>query len=117
MSTVLLGLLSAIVWGGGVFGVVLVSQVVGMTIALILALGVGETVPLTEDVAWSALAAMAGGIGITALYHGLSVGRMGIVAPITGVLAALIPVSAGIVLEGVPGPIVLLGIVLAITAV
>jgi drug/metabolite transporter (DMT)-like permease len=129
MTTVLLGLLSAVVWGGGdfgggllsrrtpVFGVVLVSQVVGMTIALVLALGVGETVLLPEDVAWSALAAVAGGVGITALYHGLSVGRMGVVAPVTGVLAALIPVAAGILLEGVPGPIVVVGIVLAITAV
>ena len=129
MTTVLLGLLSAVVWGGGdfgggllsrrtpVFGVVLVSQVVGMTIALVLALGVGETVLLTEDVAWSALAAVAGGVGITALYHGLSVGRMGVVAPVTGVLAALIPVAAGIILEGVPGAIVVVGIVLAITAV
>jgi drug/metabolite transporter (DMT)-like permease len=129
MTTVLLGLLSAVVWGGGdfgggllsrrtpVFGVVLVSQVVGMTIALVLALGVGETVLLPEDVAWSALAAVAGGVGITALYHGLSVGRMGVVAPVTGVLAALIPVAAGILLEGVPGAIVVVGIVLAITAV
>ena len=129
MATVVLGLLSAVVWGGGdfgggllsrrtpVFGVVLVSQVVGATIALVLALVVGETVLLPEDVGWSALAAVAGGVGITALYHALSVGRMGIVAPVTGVLAALIPVAAGILLEGVPGAIVLVGIVLAITAV
>ena len=60
---------------------------------------------------------VAGGIGITALYQGLSVGRMGVVAPVTGVLAALIPVAAGIVLEGIPGPIVVVGIVLAIVAV
>jgi len=35
---------------------------------------------------------------------------MGIVAPVTGVMAALIPVGAGIVLEGVPAPLVLFGI-------
>ncbi len=63
------------------------------------------------------LAGIAGGIGITALYKGLAVGRMGIVAPVTGVIAALIPVVAGIVLEGLPAPIVLTGIVLAIVAV
>ena len=56
--TVVLGLLSAIVWGSGdfgggllsrrtpVFGVVLVSQVVGMTIALVIALAIGETAML-----------------------------------------------------------------------
>ncbi|MFL5649229.1 MAG: EamA family transporter [Chloroflexota bacterium] len=129
MATVLLGLFSALVWGGGdfgggllsrrtpVFGVVLVSQVVGMSIALLLALVVGETLLVTEDVGWSVVAAVAGGVGITALYHGLSVGRMGVVAPITGVLAALIPVGAGILLEGVPGTLVVAGIVLAIAAV
>ena len=42
---------------------------------------------------------------------------MGIVAPVTGVIAALIPVAAGIVLEGVPPPLVLVGIALAIVAV
>ena len=66
---------------------------------------------------WSVLAAVAGGVGITALYHGLSVGRMGVVAPITAVMAALIPVGVGIVLEGVPPALVLVGIVLAIAAV
>lgn len=60
---------------------------------------------------------MAGGIGITALYKGLAVGRMGIVAPVTGVMAALIPVVAGIVLEGVPPPLVVVGIGLAVVAV
>jgi drug/metabolite transporter (DMT)-like permease len=120
---------SAIVWGGGdfgggllsrrtaVFGVVLVSQVVGMTIALVIALAIGETALLPEDVGWSALGAVAGGVGITALYHALSIGRMGVVAPVTAVLAALIPVGAGIALEGAPDPIVLAGIALAISAV
>ena len=42
---------------------------------------------------------------------------MGVVAPVTGVLAAVIPVSAGIVLEGWPAPLVLVGIGLAIAAV
>ena len=42
---------------------------------------------------------------------------MGVVAPVTGVLAALIPVVAGIVLEGVPSALTLVGIVLAIVAV
>ncbi len=42
---------------------------------------------------------------------------MGVVAPVTGVIAAIIPVSAGIVLEGAPAPLVLVGIALAIVAV
>ena len=88
-----------------------------MGLALALALLRGETAPLPADLAWSVLCGISGGIGITALYRGLAVGRMGIVAPVTGVLAALIPVAAGILTEGIPSPLVLLGIVLAIGAV
>ena len=95
----------------------LVSQLVGMALAFGLSLLRGETAPLPVDLFWSVLGGVAGGVGITALYHGLAVGRMGVVAPVTGVLAALIPVVAGILLEGVPSSLTLVGIVLAIVAV
>jgi drug/metabolite transporter (DMT)-like permease len=88
-----------------------------MALALALAIARGETAPTAADLGWSVLAGVVGGIGITALYRGLAVGRMGIVAPVTGVIAALIPVTAGIVLEGLPQPLVLVGIVLAVLAV
>ncbi len=88
-----------------------------MAFALVLAIARGETAPTTADLGWSVLGGITGGIGISALYRGLAVGRMGIVAPVTGVIAALIPVAAGIVLEGLPAPLVLVGIALAIVAV
>lgn len=88
-----------------------------MLVALALAIVTGETAPLPADLAWSVVGGLTGGIGITALYHGLAIGRMGIVAPVTGVIAALIPVVAGIVVEGVPDRLVLVGIGLAIAAV
>jgi drug/metabolite transporter (DMT)-like permease len=88
-----------------------------MFVALGLAILRGETAPLPADLAWSVLGGVTGGIGITALYRGLAEGRMGVVAPVTGVIAALIPVATGIVLEGLPPSLVLLGIALAILAV
>lgn len=88
-----------------------------MVLAAGLSLLRGETAPLPIDLFWSVLCGVSGGIGITALYHGLAVGRMGVVAPVTGVIAALIPVVAGIALEGVPSLLTLVGIVLAIVAV
>jgi drug/metabolite transporter (DMT)-like permease len=96
---------------------VLVSQLAGAALALVLALVRGETAPTPADLGWSVLAGVVGGIGITALYRGLAVGRMGVVAPVTGVIAALIPVTAGIVLEGLPPPLVLAGIAAAVIAV
>jgi len=100
-----------------VFGVVLVSQLAGVVMALTLALVRGESVPGPVDIGWSAVAGALGVVGITALYRGLAVGRMGVVAPVTGVLAALIPVVAGFVLEGIPGPVVLVGIGAALVSV
>jgi uncharacterized membrane protein len=100
-----------------VLGVVLVSQLVGTVLALILAVARGETMPLASDVPWSICGGLTGGVGIVALYRGLAVGRMGVVAPVTGVLAASIPVVFGVVLEGLPTPLVVVGIGLAIVAV
>ena len=120
-ATVLFGLAAALAWGGGdfggglasrrapVFGVVLLSQVVGLLLALGIALLRGEPFPSGPDLLVVLVAGVLGGIGITALYRGLAIGRMGIVAPVTGVLAAVIPVTAGIVLEGWPAPLVLVG--------
>jgi drug/metabolite transporter (DMT)-like permease len=126
---VVLGLTSALVWGaadfgGGwtsrktaVFGVVLVSQVAGLAIAVLIAILRREAFPGPADLGWSVLAGILGGIGITALYQALAVGTMSIVAPIIGVLAAIIPVIGGIVLEGWPPTLVLVGILVAIVAV
>jgi drug/metabolite transporter (DMT)-like permease len=88
-----------------------------MGLAVVLTLLRGETMPAPLDLGWSVLGGIAGATGISALYQALAVGRMGIVAPVTGVIAAIIPVAAGIVLEGVPPPLVLAGILLAIVAV
>lgn len=96
---------------------VLLSQLVGLAIAVGMALIRDEPFPVGRDLLLSLLAGGLGGVGITSLYRGLAVGRMGIVAPVTGVLAAIIPVTAGIILEGLPRDIVLAGIVVAIVAV
>ena len=88
-----------------------------MFLALGLAVARGEPFPHGTDLAWSVLAGLAGVVGITSLYRGLAVGRMGVVAPTTGVMAAIIPVVAGFALEGVPQPAVIVGIVTALVAV
>ncbi len=117
------------VWGAGdfgggwvsrrtaVFGVVLIAQLAGLVVAFGFAVLRREGFPGPVDLGWSVVAGIVGGIGITALYRALAVGRMGIVAPVTGVLAAVIPVVGGIVLEGWPPPLVLIGIAIAIVAV
>jgi drug/metabolite transporter (DMT)-like permease len=100
-----------------VLGVSLVVQVIGLAVTLTAALLFRETFPEPGSVALALMAGVLGVAGIVALYHGLAVGRMGVVAPVTGVLAAIVPVAAGFVLQGVPAPPVWAGIGLAIVAV
>jgi drug/metabolite transporter (DMT)-like permease len=100
-----------------VYSVVLVSQVTGAILCIALALLLGQAFPVGQDLLVCMVAGLLGAFGITMLYRGLAIGRMGIVAPVTGVLAAVIPVVAGFLTEGIPAPLVLVGIVLAVVAV
>jgi drug/metabolite transporter (DMT)-like permease len=128
-SVIVFGLFAAVAWGAGDFGgglvgrritvvvLVLATQLVGMVAAMLLAVVRSEPVPAPVDIGWSALSGVLGAAGIMALYRGLAVGRMGVVAPVTGVLAATVPVIVGIVLEGLPPPMVVVGIAAAVVAV
>lgn len=123
------GLASAAIWGAGdfsggfaskrgnVYTVVLLSQVVGLVCLLALALLREGALPPAQDLLFGALAGVAGVIGLLALYTGLAKGRMGVVAPMTAVLAAIIPVVVGIASDGIPPILVLVGFALALTAV
>jgi drug/metabolite transporter (DMT)-like permease len=82
-----------------------------------LAIAAREPTPAPATVAISVAAGVVVTIGIVALYHGLAIGRMGVVAPVTGLIAALLPVGAGIVRDGLPATPVVAGIVLALVAV
>ncbi len=100
-----------------VFGVVLIVQVVGAILAIGIAAWRGEAVGEPAAIAIAAGAGIGGGVGLLGLYHGLAVGRMGVVAPVTGLLAAALPVFVGIARDGLPVPSVGVGIVIAIVAV
>ncbi len=102
---------------GPLLGILVGTQFVGAGLTLGLAAGRGEVAPQSWEIAWALAGGVFGGIGIATLYHGLATGRMGIVAPISGVLAAAIPVALGIVLQGMPGPARLAGMALALVAV
>ncbi len=120
---------SAIAWGLGdfggglmsrrapLFGVVAVTQLVGMVVALVIAVARGEPLPTGPDLAWSIGAGLCGVVGMTSLYRGLAVGRMGVVAPATGVIGAVVPVLVGFALEGVPRAATVAGIAVALIAV
>jgi drug/metabolite transporter (DMT)-like permease len=124
----LLSLVAAAAYGLGDFNGGLFSQrASAWAVALTAQLGgsalVLLVVPLTSgspspsDLAWAVLAGVGNGVGTAFLYRGLSFGRMGVVAPVSGVGAVLVPVVVGLATGERPGPITWLGIVAALPAI
>jgi drug/metabolite transporter (DMT)-like permease len=129
LLAVLLGLGSAATWGAGdfagglasrrgsVLAVLAVGQLAGVSLLAAVAIAAGEAAPPREGLLWSAAAGVAGAAGLAALYRGLAVGRMGIVAPVSAVLSAAIPVAAGALQEGLPPAAKLLGFALGLAGI
>jgi drug/metabolite transporter (DMT)-like permease len=58
-----------------------------------------------------------GAVGLAALYRGLAVGRMAVVAPVSAVLSAVLPVAWGALSEGLPATTRLAGFALALLGI
>ncbi len=129
LSTVVFAFSASITWGAGdfsggiatrraqVLSVVFGAYTIGLCMLIVLALIWSEPFPAAVDLVWGGVAGLAGAIGLVAFYQALSVGKMGIVAPIAAMLSAAIPVLFGALTEGLPGPLQLVGFVLAFIAV
>ena len=123
------GLLSAFSWGSGdfcggmatkkgsAFSVVLFSQIIGGLFLVILAFVFGEPLPAWPDALLGALAGLAGMMGLLALYHGLAGRQMGLMAPLTAVIAAVVPLPVAFLQDGLPNISTLIGFGVALTAV
>jgi drug/metabolite transporter (DMT)-like permease len=76
-----------------------------------------EAMPPAQSLGWAAAAGACGIFGLVAFYRALSIGRMGIVAPIAGVLGAAIPILVGAIAQGLPTPLQGVGIAFAVVSV
>jgi uncharacterized membrane protein len=101
----------------GAFQVVIGSQAVGIVLLAVLAVATGERLPSWTALAICGLAGLAGAIGLLCLYRALAEGRMGIAAPVSGVLSAGVPVIAAAFVDGVPGAVKLAGFGVALLSV
>jgi drug/metabolite transporter (DMT)-like permease len=125
---VLLALLAAFSYGLGDFVgglgskraspwmVALVSQLAGALGIGILSLFVSGS-PSAADLAWAALAGSFVGLGTVFLYRGLASGRMGVVSPVSGVGAALVPVLVGLIAGERPSTLIWLGMLVALPGI
>ncbi len=124
-----LSLGAAAVWGGGdfaggiatkranVFRVVAGAHACGLLLMLLLTWLTGEPFPPGSSLQWGVVAGISGAFGIAALYKGLAVGRMGVVAPVASVITGILPVLVGIRTEGMPDRLQLAGFALALVSI
>jgi drug/metabolite transporter (DMT)-like permease len=101
----------------GPFHTALIVYAVGLLALVIVALARVEMRPPPADLLWGALAGLCGIVGLGFLLRGFATGRMGIVAPVSAVLATTIPVIFAALTEGLPRELQLLGFGLALVGI
>ena len=123
-----LALCGALSWGTGdflgglasrrlaVLIVLAVSQAIGLAGVLLWVVVAGDPFPGVGALLPAAGAGAAGVVGLAALYRGLAVGAMGIVAPISAA-SPLVPLSVDAAQGTTPGALQWLGIVLVLTGI
>lgn len=126
LAAALLGLASAASWGAGDFsgglaakrspllGVLALGQATGTALIALAAIVAHEAAPPPASLGWAMAAGASGAVGLAALYRGLAIGRMAVVAPVSAVLCAALPVAWGALTDGVPPAAKLLGFALAL---
>ncbi len=125
---VLLSLLSALSYGvsdflGGLFSKrsgPWQTAVVGQTSSTVCTVAVALFIagdPVGTDWVWGVVGGAGSGVGAAFLYRGLAGGRMSVVAPLSAVVCALLPVAVGLVTGDRPSALALAGIVVAFPAI
>lgn len=126
LAGILYAILAAGVWGsadfcGGLatrrlrpFQVITLTALSGAVVLTLLAWLRGEAWPTPGGMAWAIAGGVLGGLGLAALYRGLSQGDASVVAPTAAVVGAIGPVLAGAILEGLPDTVQSAGLVVGL---
>jgi drug/metabolite transporter (DMT)-like permease len=128
MLAIVLGLSAAIFYGSADFLGGIGTKRSAMLTVTVIAQGVGFAVLLIAvpffpahasrgDFLYGAAGGICGGVGIALFYHALSIGKMGVVSPITAVIGSAFPVVVGIVRGDRLSALQLVGIAIALLAV
>jgi drug/metabolite transporter (DMT)-like permease len=90
-----------------------IAHLAGLAFMILVATTVHAPLLSKHALIWSLVAGTAGGSALAILYASLSSGKMGLAAPVAGVLSAAIPAFATMFREGSPGAPRLIGFALA----
>lgn len=126
--TVVLALASAIAYGlsdfiGGlttrrldVWTTAALAQIVSLVVVIGPAV-LSEAAPRQGDLAWGALAGVGSAAGTMFLYRGLARGRMSVVAPVSAVGSAVVPVVVAVLTGERPAVLAWVGVACALPAI
>lgn len=95
------------------FLVTLLAHATGFVLMTSLALSVHSPFPTRANQGWALAAGALGGTALAIFYRALATGRMGLAAPLAAILAAAIPTGFGIMTEGLPGAVPMVGFLTA----
>ena len=126
---VLLGLVVAVTYGTGdffgglaarrvpVLWVVFLSHALAAVLVVAIVGLDHSSHPAREDIVIGVVAGIVGMVSVALFYRGLAIGRMGMVAPITAVVSAIVPVAWGLTFGERPSALALVGVALAVGSV
>ena len=90
-----------------------IAHLSGLLLMLALASATHAQFPSEHSMLWALVAGLSGGAALAMFYRALSVGRMGLTAPVSAVLGAAIPTILGMIMQGMPGAVHIAGFLLA----
>lgn len=96
--------------------IAVLAQTAG-AVALVAAATAGGGSPTAEDLLWGAASGVGSGLGTLFLYRGLGGGQMSVVAPLSAVGAAVLPVLVGVGTGERPAVLAWVGIACALPAI
>jgi drug/metabolite transporter (DMT)-like permease len=129
MLSIFFGLTSAVIWGAGdftggmasrktgVYRTVVYAEIIGASLLLVVALIVRQPIPAWNIWVLSLVAGAFGTTGLLLLYYSMTKGMMSIAAPVSALLAALLPVIIGSFTESLPTLLTFVGFAFALAAI
>jgi drug/metabolite transporter (DMT)-like permease len=129
MIGIIFALMASLSWGAGdfcgglvtrkinPFQVLLLTTASSVLLMILFTLLWQENLPKANDLILAVLAGISGALGLAALYRGLSLGHSALVAPVAGVIGAIIPTFVGLFIEGLPNLLVLTGYALSVVGI
>jgi drug/metabolite transporter (DMT)-like permease len=97
--------------------VTLVGQIASLVFGVVVVLIARDALAGPADLLWGCAAGIASAVALTSFYHALSHGAMTVVAPITAVSSAVLPIAFALIRGERPASLAYVGMIVAVFAV